>query len=268
MYIPGSDNEMRQKTDLKTPVRCNYYHGRLLSEADFKRDAYYYNAKRWLLNRLTKGYGVVCGLDVIAQEGAVVVTSGLAIDRCGHEIVVPAETQPLKLPKLSKPNDPPQEKNGDFEQAQSSKVRDCNEHYVHLVICYHECESDAAPIYTADACGSQICKPATIRERYKLRFERGKAHPVSTNQCMPDFFINGRLDYAALARYVTKDCSPLPSNCCLPLANICVATEEDGHCHTSDDGIDISIRPVSFTNDLLFELFLALLQDDKQRGIK
>jgi hypothetical protein len=59
-----TDMSKMQKTSLKTPERNRYFYGKLLDVYHFELEANYFNAKRWLLNRLVSGYGVVCGLDV------------------------------------------------------------------------------------------------------------------------------------------------------------------------------------------------------------
>src|SRR5262249_35107675 len=56
---------------------------------DFELEQRYHIEKRWLLNRMLQGAGVVSGLDVVAAErGTVTVTPGFAIDRRGREILV------------------------------------------------------------------------------------------------------------------------------------------------------------------------------------
>ena len=44
---------------LSTPARNNYFYGKLLDVRHFTLEQSYFNAKRWLMNRLTLGSGVV-----------------------------------------------------------------------------------------------------------------------------------------------------------------------------------------------------------------
>ena len=44
--------------------RNNYFFAKLMTVRDFFAEQTYFNNKRWLLNRLIHGWGVVCGLDV------------------------------------------------------------------------------------------------------------------------------------------------------------------------------------------------------------
>ena len=42
--------------------RNNYYYGKLMTVRDFLDEQRYFNEKRWLINRMISGWGVVCGL--------------------------------------------------------------------------------------------------------------------------------------------------------------------------------------------------------------
>ena len=77
--------------------RNNYYYGKLLTSRDFQVEQSYINDKRRLTNRLFCGNGIVSGLQVVeADDTAIVLQSGCAIDGAGREIVVP-ETVVVKL---------------------------------------------------------------------------------------------------------------------------------------------------------------------------
>ena len=76
--------------DIPCFERNNYFYGKRMTARDFQDEQCYFNEKRWLINRMVHGWGVVCGLDVIPTEdnNKVEVTPGLAIDCCGREILV------------------------------------------------------------------------------------------------------------------------------------------------------------------------------------
>ena len=59
----------------------------------------YFNHKRWLINRLVLGSGVVAGLDVRPgpQPHSVMITPGMAIDWHGREIIVAEEAGPFPI---------------------------------------------------------------------------------------------------------------------------------------------------------------------------
>ena len=68
--------------------RNNYYHGKILGVRDLADEQRYFNEKRWLINRMVIGCGIVCGLDVCLEDGNVIVRPGLALDCCGRELLV------------------------------------------------------------------------------------------------------------------------------------------------------------------------------------
>src|SRR5438270_9372398 len=98
MQSTWHDRKMRE--EIHTFVRNRYFYGKLLDVFHFELEQDYLNGKRWLLNRLMSGYGVLCGLDVQpAREGRkVVVTPGIALDRGGREIIVPHTSQSVDIP--------------------------------------------------------------------------------------------------------------------------------------------------------------------------
>lgn len=69
--------------------RNRYYDGKLLTVSEFEMEQKYMNDKRRLSNRFLGGFGVVCGLQVVAvSEGRISVEPGVALDGYGREIVV------------------------------------------------------------------------------------------------------------------------------------------------------------------------------------
>jgi hypothetical protein len=92
------DDYTRHQCDVcKIPhfERNHYFHGKLLGARDLADEQRYFNEKRWLINRMVVGWGVVCGLDVTVEGGRVIVRPGLALDCCGHELLV-CEPRTLK----------------------------------------------------------------------------------------------------------------------------------------------------------------------------
>jgi hypothetical protein len=83
--------------------RNRYYTGRYLTARDFADEQRYFLSRHRLHNRLFHGWGIVCGLSVgeHPDEGCrdrwVVVASGIAIDCCGRELILPRDTA-FKLP--------------------------------------------------------------------------------------------------------------------------------------------------------------------------
>ncbi|MGB9180942.1 MAG: hypothetical protein WCB68_17045 [Pyrinomonadaceae bacterium] len=273
------------RTDVKTPMRNHYFYGMLLDVYHFELETSYLNAKRWLLNRLVTGYGVVCGLDVKPgpESDQIIVTAGVAIDRWGREIIVPKDTDPITIPSefIPAPAGPDYEQHGEEGYAQQHQdykepyVRTAKHGYpkkeeeedtwVRALLCYHECEGDPVPVMAGDCHSAEPCAAGTIREKYKIIFKEGRAKPVDIVCRIPDFVPREHMDYRAIVRWVTDGCSDLPMNPCIPIANIRVS----GGGHACDEeNIDIYIRPIVYSNDLLYEILLSILTEHHQRDVK
>jgi len=83
--------------------RPRYVAGKLLTADDLELEQRYHIEKRWLLNRIFHGPGVVHGLEVSADtDGIVSVAPGFALDGRGREIEV-CETTELPVPGSSDP---------------------------------------------------------------------------------------------------------------------------------------------------------------------
>ena len=275
--------------DQCSPVRNRYFYGKMLDVFHFELEQNYFNSKRWLLNRLVSGYGVVCGLNVVltADGKSVIVTPGVAIDKCGHEIVlcqpsgpvllpVPAPVPPAPAPPSPPPPVPasggatasgtpsarpatsPGTSGGNGSSSTGTDNCDCAQYY-HLVLCYHECPTDPSPGLGC-GCETQVtCSPGAISERYMLQLVEDKLAPARTTSSINDVISNGNLNYQALANYVASlsPDDPCP-DCCIPLANIRVP--DAGSTYDQNLNIDISVRPIVYTNDLLYEIILAMKQ--------
>src|SRR6266542_73885 len=134
----ATETPTTHQDDLITPRRNHYFFGKMLDVYHFELETHYLNGKRWLLNRLVSGYGVVCGLDVRAESSSqIVVTSGFAIDRWGREIIVPDWTRRLDVPMDL------------IHKAAQSCAKE--EHpCISVWLCYHECLSDPVPVLAGD----------------------------------------------------------------------------------------------------------------------
>jgi hypothetical protein len=235
--------------DLCSPVRNLYFYGKMLDVFHFELEQNYFNNKRWLLNRLIGGYGVVCGLGVTlgGDYQSVVVSPGLAIDKCGREIIVCGPSEPFPLPA------PPVE--SEAEKNAQKKWDPCDETYIHLAICYQECPIDPVPTLGGDCDTQAACAPGAIVERYRLEKDDGELPPASAVSKIPDAIANGQVVYSVLANYVSNACPVPGDDCCIPLANIRVPHPGETY---DQNCIDITVRPIVYTNDLLYELILAM----------
>ena len=146
---------------LSAPKRNNYFYGMLLSEEHFRQEQSYFNNKRWLLNRLGLGSGVLCGLDALTHNGELCITPGVAIDALGREIIVPE----LACLDPWKTTDSCGVLAGELDRDQP--------HTVTICISYHECGTDYAPTLVSDCNASEGCEPGSILESYHLLVNEG-----------------------------------------------------------------------------------------------
>ena len=258
-------SDQRATTDLKPPERNNYFYGKLLDVFHLEMEQEYFNAKRRLLNRLVTGPGVVCGLGVELAElpdggTGVQVLPGLAIDRCGREIIVAAPSQPQPLPEFPEYEARPPERKGGKQAESHDEYRShyCPTPYAHVVLCYHECEIDPSPAMAGDCETTTLCAPGSIREQYKIEIRNGFARAREGN--FPRNLVRyGEVNVGAIIDYVTDKRRSLPDDCCIPLANI--ELRDSGS--EWEPEVDIRIRPIVYTNRLLFQLISSLVRRDE-----
>jgi hypothetical protein len=259
--VPGRP---RATTDVRTAIRNHYFYGKLLDAYHFELETNYHNAKRWLLNRRVSGYGVICGLDVRPGDRTdeIYVTAGLAIDRWGRELVVPQELGPITVPPeyLAQTDADARQQQ---QQAHGGRRRQ-ERHGFQVVLCYHECLAEPAPVLAGDCHTVEPCQPGIIREQVSVGFRHG-LRPPPEPQCLDEDFIQGtRLNWSAVVAWVTRACPPLNADPCLPLANI--TTDDSGGHGCNRDNIDIDVRPIVWTNDLLFELIMSLAVEEPRES--
>lgn len=258
-------NNHKVPADLKTPVRNHYFYGKLLDVFHLELEQKYFNSKRWLHNRLITGPGVVCGLRVELTDGDkyIVVRPGFAIDRCGREIIVASPSKPYPLPECPPYDDSKKKGYQDQKRTKQQQEPDqrpyyCEVPFAHVVLCYHECESDPTPAMAGDCETVSLCASGSVREQYSIEIRDGFAPKRESN--FPRDILYGReINYRALVDYLMDSCRPYPDDCCIPLANI-ELVEGD---YAWNPEIDNSIRPIVYTNRLLWELIRSLATNEE-----
>jgi hypothetical protein len=263
--------------ELKSPVRNRYYYGKLLDVHHFELEQKYFNLKRALINQRVIGSGVVCGLDVVLSQDvrSVIVQPGLALDRCGREIVVSCPSNPISLEPWLRPAPvTPPAASGSASPARANPASPAPDDgkWIHLCLCFYECETDPEPAFGGDCDSEARCASGAIRERYKIDICEGKVKPPQAKCNLSELFSQNTLDYAALARFISRSCTRTPDSCCIPLANIQfppAQTQNPPAGQTPGSQVpapvvDITIRPVVLTNPLLFQLMLCLCAPNGQ----
>jgi hypothetical protein len=231
---------------LTSPSRNRYYYGKLLDAYHLELEQSYGNSKRWLLNRLSLGAGVLCGLGVrlTSDRKHLRVQPGVAIDYWGREIIVPAESQPFD----------PMQATDDCGRPTGQPIRRGR---VTLYLCYHECETEPSPAL-ADECGDCACENGLVRERYLLRVAEGTPRPpgvITDAQCQridedPPQGVDRR---TVICQTLGGPCV-VPDDSCIPIATIEI-----------DDGVigmidTCTFRPVVYSNAVLLDLILCLAE--------
>lgn len=256
----------RVPADLKTPVRNHYFYGKLLDVFHLELEQEYFNSKRWLHNRLVTGPGVVCGLrvDLTEDEKSIVVGPGFAIDRCGREIIVACPSKPYPLPELP-PFESHKTRKGYDAEPKRGKQQDepphrhyCEIPFAHVVLCYHECEADPVPAMAGDCETVSLCASGSVREQYSIEIREGFA-PRRESSFPGNIVYGGEVNYRALTDYIMESCRPYPDDCCIPLANIELF---EGN-YAWNPEMDNSIRPIVYTNRLLWDLIRSLATNEE-----
>lgn len=237
---------------LGTPVRNRYFYGKLLDQFHLDMEQSYFNRKRWLLNRLIAGGGVVCGLGLRVPDdppGRVVIDAGVAIDALGREIVVPAATPPVD----------PRQPTDAWGRPAGDRIE--GEGTVTLCLAYHECAADPVPVLVAECETEQVCEPSAVRERYTVLVRAGAPPAIAPACGLPDLFTpsgeGGGLPniHPRLAQRVSQACPEVTGDTCVVLARVDLPAADQA---LTADMIDLAARPIVPSNDLLLELLLCV----------
>lgn len=157
--------------DTAPQERLNYFTGQFLAERDFRDEQSYHIGKHRLHNRYLHGWGTVCGLRVTqhpspeCRDRFVVIEPGLALDCCGHEILL-KEKLYVNIPEHLAPT------NGD-PQSEA-------EHLL-ISLCYTECKTEFVPaLYSECGCDDTGCDANRVREAFTVSVRRVSELPKVT----------------------------------------------------------------------------------------
>jgi hypothetical protein len=246
----GFSDDAQGLRQLGTPARNNYFYGKLLDVQHFTLEQRYFNHKRWLLNRLVAGSGILCGLGLqAAADGKhVVVRPGAALDPLGREIIVPQ----------SVPVDPRQ-----LTDDAGRPTKPATGPVVTLCLAYHACAAEMVPVLVGDCDTRDGCAPSTIREAFAVIVRDGPA-PAYVPQCpIAGLFKppSGKSSadiadvYAKLNDLVTGTSPEAGPETCVVLGQV---TLPAGDSPPTAESIEPAGRRAVFDNTLLLELVLCL----------
>jgi hypothetical protein len=183
-------------------TRNHYFTGKLLVERDFRDEQRYYIDKHLLHQQRLHGEGVVCGLQVIQHDNPacrdryVIVEPGLAIDCCGHDILV-SHNELVDFTQFDSYKN--------LVSSLAANPRDLNGHTLQICVCYRECPTEEIPVlYDECGCDDTACAPNRILESYQFNL---KIDPplVSKTHCVPDVSWKGALPVTGTALAASSD---------------------------------------------------------------
>ncbi|SRR6266404_3946705 len=230
---------------LTAPEHVNFVYGLLLDEVRLKKEKVYFNQKRWMLNRLVLGTGVVCGLNVLIDpqnSSMVIVQPGIALDGLGREIVVPGP-DPVSINPLQLTDD----SGNPSGNAQQGVVEIC--------LAYAESLVDPVPMLVADCEHSGKCACSTVREGFHLLVRQADTNAPPAPACTLGTFplpANGALQ-AILSDRISGACATPSAHPCVRLARVLIAAGNAIQTPDTSAG-----RPLVYGNSLLYELLLCL----------
>src|SRR5919205_2274863 len=159
----------------RTVDRNRYFYGKLMTVRDFLREQEYFNSKRWLINRLLFGGGIVCGLEVSKAGGAdsptlVEIRPGLAFDPLGREVTV-LEAARVELSKVVS------DKTTKGLPAQGAAEDE-------LLVClnYYECPKEPVPSLGGSPC-AESCESNRVGETYTVTLIPAPAVAKAPTSC-------------------------------------------------------------------------------------
>lgn len=142
-----------------------YYYGKMMTVRDFQTEQNFFNGKRHLLNRLVHGAGIVYGLEVLPEKEqanrGIVVQTGVAIDRCGREIVVSRDY-----------------KRSDIRELPGYPLEAGGEKKIYVMLQYDECSRERVHTLSHAATCGEVCEPNRILESFKVKLSTTPPDPV------------------------------------------------------------------------------------------
>jgi hypothetical protein len=156
---------MECTSEAKSLERTRYFTRQLITAADLNNEQNYQREKRRMHNRLLHGWGIVCGLNVVAKAESQVVTicPGYALSPQGDEIFVPADIK-FDLAQCTKGQASPCSPCGS-----SSVVAVDTTKPFYIAIKYAECMSSPVRVSPVGCgCDDTACEYSRIRDGFEI----------------------------------------------------------------------------------------------------
>ena len=241
---------------LQEPRRNRYFYGKLLDEFHLRMETEYHNNKRWLLNRLSLGNGVLCGLEVTTENGRLCISSGVAIDAWGREIIVSTDVSIN-----------PWEMNGNVCQP-SQALDPTEDHTVYLCLAYRECLTDFSPVLVTECESRNQSAAGTIVEGFTLSLNE-TVPPSWPNTPNPELCAILKNEGADLHAKLKELCELMSETSCIaadsPPCVVLAKVELKMETGTTGPSIVIpddncAYRRFAYGNETLFEMIMCLAE--------
>mgnify|MGYP001164236628 CR=1 FL=1 len=258
------DSSTRSLGTLSAPQRNHYFYGKLMDVPHFEMEQWYGNKKRWLLNRLGLGYGVLCGLGLSIQDNKVCLAPGVAIDRYGREIIVPHKVciDPWGVTdECGRPGSTPLSKT--------------EAHQVYLCLAYKECQTDFMPVLVTDCNVKEDCLPGTTVESFVVLVKEGEVpkSPVDLEEfCKAVDGADETEKRTKLCEWLAKMSCSVPDNhdVCVVLGSVQLKAETvEPKADAMVDAASLescSVRTTLVSNERLLDLLLCRQGGNGGRG--
>src|SRR5947209_1794471 len=202
-------SENHSATGSGTQERVRYFPRQLLTADDMRTEQEYCGEKQRRHNRMLHGWGVVCGLDVVADTHtgpmAIQIFAGYALSPCGHEICL-YDSFDFDLTNCSKPKNVPCLPTNAVTDTRSKQPAT-----LLVKIRYAECL--ARPMRTLPAgcgCDDSSCEYSRIRDGFE----------VNCVLAMATQFTDKNIKTKTTKTNTSTGCPPCPDDLWLVLAQV------------------------------------------------
>ncbi|MFZ3167938.1 MAG: hypothetical protein WA130_10020 [Candidatus Methanoperedens sp.] len=214
-----SDNQEDENCRIHGFKRNNYFYGKLMTVRDFKDEQKYFNEKRYLINRLIHGSGLVCGLfenDISFPDSGENVrikfnNDGLVLDCCGREIAIPCDTEngshEIIIEERLKDGDRKYLTKSDVPDPDSEP--DSKQDRGYLYLRYQPCcDERVAAATNSSGCTEEVSESNRIEERFNIIFSKtspSKGSLVTAPDCK-EFFkeVNSQNAHEKIREWIEK----------------------------------------------------------------
>ena len=187
--------------------RNRYFRGKLLTVADYEVEQGYMIGSRRLLNRVITDWGVASGFGLRFEEGRLAVGPGVALDRCGRELVACDRTVLacgrdalwLKQGECGyEAEDPPRPPE---PRAQADRAR-------RYLLSAHYAEAAAEGVRVDDGCGGGTCEANHLCETVVYSLTPVEHCPDGLADCRPPLFP----DLPCVGKAGPAEAAPIPEH--------------------------------------------------------